>query len=211
MKVSTLLTHLAAAIVGAAVAIATAPHKLPAPTLPTFPTLPTLSAPLPEPTSRGALSVPVLRMSRGEVEEFRSAEVAALRSRGTSLRRTLALSTTHALLQLDTTLLASTAADPATPSVEPSNSQDSTCLTPILSDSLCRVQWRDSWVSLEVEMVREGAHIRLTSSDTLRQRLFRVPYEWWIFRWGTKAVRQEISCSNPHTRLVYSEYIRIER
>ena len=97
------------------------------------------------------------------------------------------------------------------PSVESSNSQDSICLTPILSDSLCRVQWRDSWVSLEVEMVREGAHIRLTSSDTLRQRLFRVPYEWWIFRWGTKAVRQEISCSNPHTRLVYSEYIRIER
>ena len=32
-----------------------------------------------------------------------------------------------------------------------------------------------------------------------------------LIRWGTKALRQEIVPSNPHTRIVYSEYVKIER
>ena len=37
------------------------------------------------------------------------------------------------------------------------------------------------------------------------------PRRFLFIRWGTKALRQEIISSNPHTRIVYSEYIRIER
>ena len=46
--------------------------------------------------------------------------------------------------------------------------------------------------------------------DTLVQAVHRVPKRWWFFRWGTKAIRQEIVSKNPHTRIVYSEYIEVK-
>lgn len=51
----------------------------------------------------------------------------------------------------------------------------------------------------------------IESRDTLRQIVHRIPRRFLFIRWGTKALRQEIISSNPHTRIVYSEYIRIER
>ena len=47
--------------------------------------------------------------------------------------------------------------------------------------------------------------------DTLRQIIHRVPRRFLFLRFGTKAVRQEIVSSNPHSRIVYTEYVRFER
>ncbi len=52
---------------------------------------------------------------------------------------------------------------------------------------------------------------RVESTDTLRQVVHRIPRRFLFIRWGTKALRQEIVPSNPHTRIVYSEYVKIER
>ena len=43
------------------------------------------------------------------------------------------------------------------------------------------------------------------------QVVHRIPRRFLFIRWGTKALRQEIVPSNPHTRIVYSEYVKIER
>ena len=153
------------------------------------------------------LQIPRLRMTRGELEEFRSDEVERLQQRGLSLRTTLTLTTLHTALLLDTLV--------KTPTLYSLNSTSDTSTTttpiaPLLTDSLLRLQWRDSWVSLTLDVAEHQSRLQLTSTDTLRQRLYRIPYRWWIFRWGTKAVRQEIASSNPHTRLVYAEYIELE-
>ena len=47
--------------------------------------------------------------------------------------------------------------------------------------------------------------------DTLRQAVHRIPRRFLFIRWGTKALRQEIVSTNPHTRIVYAEYVKIER
>ena len=47
--------------------------------------------------------------------------------------------------------------------------------------------------------------------DTLRQVVHRIPRRFLFIRWGTKALRQEIVSTNPHTRIVYAEYVKIER
>ena len=52
---------------------------------------------------------------------------------------------------------------------------------------------------------------RVESTDTLRQVVHRVPRRFLFIRWGTKALRQEIVSSNPHTRIVYSDYVKFER
>ena len=52
---------------------------------------------------------------------------------------------------------------------------------------------------------------RVRSVDTLHQVVHRIPRRFLFIRWGTKALRQEIVSSNPHTRIVYTEYVRLER
>lgn len=80
-----------------------------------------------------------------------------------------------------------------------------------LYDTLRRFAWRDAWVSLEGELARDTLVCRVASVDTLHQIVHRVPRRFLFIRWGTKAIRQEIRSSNPHTRLVYADYVTISR
>ena len=83
--------------------------------------------------------------------------------------------------------------------------------TVILRDTLRLFRWRDAWVEVEGLVGRDTAECRVESRDTLIQVLHRVPRRFLFIRWGTKAVRQEIVSRNPHTKIVYAEYVKIER
>lgn len=139
------------------------------------------------------LSIGRLRMTAGELEELRPTHALRIEQLGINLRnaRALTLTATHTLLD---TLL------PPPPSPER------------LSDSITTpIRWNDAWVSLTLTPNPDGTHLHFISHDTITQVVHRIPYKWWIFRWGTKALRQEIRSSNPHTKLVFSEYIEIEK
>ncbi|MBD9136617.1 MAG: hypothetical protein EGP78_03145, partial [Alistipes shahii] len=81
---------------------------------------------------------------------------------------------------------------------------------PVL-DTVRMFRWRDPWVSVEGRIGRDSAACRIRSVDTLRQAVHRIPRRFLFIRWGTKALRQEIVSTNPHTRIVYVEYVKIER
>lgn len=49
------------------------------------------------------------------------------------------------------------------------------------------------------------------SRDTLDQVVHRVPHRFWFIKWGCKAIRQEIVCRNPNSRIVYSRYIELKK
>lgn len=72
-------------------------------------------------------------------------------------------------------------------------------------------RWHDAWVSVEGVVAGDSVACRVQSVDTLRQIVHRVPRRFLFIRWGTKALRQEIVSSNPHTRIVYTRYVKIER
>ena len=137
------------------------------------------------------LSIGRLRMTIGELEELRRGETERVRSLGLSLRNVQSLSLVASSTLLDTLLTPSPAR---------------------LSDSIrSPLRWSDQWISLSLTPQADGSHhLHLLSNDTLTQVVHRIPHRWWIFRWGTKAIRQEIYSSNPHTKLVFSEYIEIE-
>lgn len=141
-----------------------------------------------------ALSVARLRMSVGELEEFRARDAEEIRRMGLLIGRTQSLTKVVSRVEVDTTICASEAP-----------------FSPILSDSLYRLRWRDGWVSLEVNATPTLSRVAISSRDTLLQVVHRVPHRWWLFSWGTKAIRQEIRSSNPHTSLVYAEYIEIDK
>lgn len=138
-------------------------------------------------------SVARLRLTVGELEEFRARDAEEIRRMGLQLRRVKSLTRVETQVRLDTLLQHS----------------DST-VVPMLSDSLLQLRLRDEWLSLDVLSRPTESHISLITHDTLFQVVHRIPHRWWIFSWGTKAIRQEISSSNPHTRLHYAEYIELE-
>lgn len=148
------------------------------------------------------LSIGRLRMTIGELEELRTHHAKRIESLGVALRDVRSLTRLTSHTSLDTLV------------VRPSCTTDSDSVALVaerLADS-CRhpMVWSDGWVRVALTNHPHGTHLHFTSRDTLTQVVYRVPYRWWIFRWGTKAIRQVIHSSNPHTQLVYAEYIQID-
>lgn len=133
----------------------------------------------------------VLRLRCREFEELREQDAAEIRALGIRLKRAEAMAHTQLASAVEIT-------------------------TP-LRDTLCRQDtvrnfcWRDPWVELRGEISNDTLHCHVQSVDTLIQVIHRVPRRFWFIRWGTKAIRQEILCKNPHTRVVYAEYISLEK
>ena len=81
----------------------------------------------------------------------------------------------------------------------------------LLCDTVQMFRWSDAWVSIEGEICGRSVNCHIESIDTLRQVVHRVPRRFLGIPYGTKAIRQEITSSNPHTTIVYSEYIDLRR
>ncbi len=158
------------------------------------------------------LSIGRLRMTIGELEELRREDAERIRALGVGLRnvRTYTLTTTSTLLD---TLLAASPQSTVEKGVRAERLADS-LTSERLADNLTdtTIHWRDPWVYLSLTPQPDGStHLHLLCHDTLTQVVHRIPHRWWIFRWGTKALRQEIRSSNPHTKIVYAEHIEVEK
>ena len=138
-----------------------------------------------------AASVQALRLRCAEFEELRAADAAEIRRLGIKLRRLEAAARTATATKVEI----------RTPVRD----------TVVVRDTLRLFRWRDAWVRVEGAVTADSVLCRVESTDTLRQVVHRIPRRFLFIRWGTKALRQEIVPSNPHTRIVYSEYVKIER
>lgn len=77
-------------------------------------------------------------------------------------------------------------------------------------DSILAIQWCDPWTNIAGQIKGRDLSFDISSKDTLIQVVHRVPRKFLFFRWGTKAIRQEITSTNPHTKITYTEYIRLK-
>lgn len=89
--------------------------------------------------------------------------------------------------------------------------RDSVVLRDGILDSLMTIRWSDPWVKVEGEIRKQELTLDVHTADTLIQIVHRVPRKFLFIRWGTKAIRQEITSTNPHTSIVYSEYIELKK
>ena len=146
-----------------------------------------------------AASVQALRLRCAEFEELRAADAAEIRRLGIKLRRLEAAARTATTTKVEIRT-------PVRDTVVVRLSD-----TLVVRDTLRLFRWRDAWVRVEGAVTADSVLCRVESADTLRQVVHRIPRRFLFIRWGTKALRQEIVPSNPHTRIVYSEYVKIER
>lgn len=77
--------------------------------------------------------------------------------------------------------------------------------------SLKVINWRDPWITLNGVLDGEDFSAKIESIDTLCQVVHRIPKKFLFIKWGTKAIRQEVVSSNPHSKIVYTEYIELRK
>jgi hypothetical protein len=63
--------------------------------------------------------------------------------------------------------------------------------------------------AIEGILARDSITYRLEMYDTLHQVIHRVPHRFLFFRYGTKAIRQDVWSSNPDTKIIFTEYIEL--
>ncbi len=140
-----------------------------------------------------AASVQVLRLKVGEYEELRAADAERIRNLKIKLKR----------LESASKSVTKTAVNISAPLRDTVILRD----TLRLHDTVRLFRWRDSWVTIDGMIENDSVSCSVTSVDTLHQIIHRIPRRFLFFRYGTKAIRQEIVSSNPHTEVVYSEVV----
>ncbi len=77
-------------------------------------------------------------------------------------------------------------------------------------DSIKYFVWADPWIAVDGNIRKDSVDLNVESRDTLIQIVHRVPHKFWFIKWGTKAIRQEVVSTNPHTAITYNEYIELK-
>ena len=139
--------------------------------------------------NESAASVGVLQLRLEEFKRLRSEDCRTIRELGLRLRRAESYAKTAMRSNYSSTLLL----------------RD----TVIEYDTIRLFEAADEWSELRGELRGDTLSYALHTVDTLHQVVHRIPRRFLFIRYGTKALRQEIVSSNPHTTLVYSEYIDI--
>ena len=141
-----------------------------------------------------AAEVQSLRLRQSELESLNAELSAEIKALGIRLRRinSAAEAATQTEIDFSATL------------------PDSILFRPV-ADTLHLPLFADDWSTLHATLAGNRLEGRFTSVDTLHQIVYRVPHRFLFFNYGTKELRQIITSSNPHTRLVYSSHITIER
>ncbi|MBE6194676.1 MAG: hypothetical protein E7140_02965 [Rikenellaceae bacterium] len=142
-----------------------------------------------------AASVVALQHKLKEYREQHAHDTKRIKALGVRLRRVESIATAASQTKIET--------------VTPLH--DTLFLDRLLPDTASIFRWSDNWVRIEGTIRNGKAECRIESIDTLRQVIHRVPRKFLFFRYGTKAIRQEIISSNPHTRIVYAEYIELPK
>ena len=141
--------------------------------------------------NESAASVEVLQLSVNEFRELRAKDAKHIEDLGIKLRR----------------------AESYAKSATTSTYEERLPLrdTIILRDTVRIFEGGDKWSRVQGSVTADSIAYSLHSVDTLYQVVHRVPRKFLFIRFGTKAIRQEIVSSNPHTTLVYSEYVELPK
>ena len=76
-------------------------------------------------------------------------------------------------------------------------------------DTVQCVSWKDPFLTFEMCERNGTATPYIAVTDTLVQFVHRVPRKFLFVKFGINAIRQEVLSKNPHTEIVFTEYIKL--
>jgi hypothetical protein len=71
------------------------------------------------------------------------------------------------------------------------------------------IRYNDPWMSMSGVIDSSQFVGNIQTRDTLIQVVHRIPRKFLFFKWGCKAIQQEISTSNPHSNITFTKYIEV--
>ena len=77
-------------------------------------------------------------------------------------------------------------------------------------DTIKCIEYIDPWIQLKGCFDKGLFSGSINSNDTITQVVHRIPKKFLFIKYGTKAIRQEVVCKNPHTKIVFTEYIELK-
>lgn len=82
----------------------------------------------------------------------------------------------------------------------------------LIIDTMKCISYEDAWLTFSAcTMNAINFDTKIESRDTLVTLVHRVPRKFLFFRWGCKAIRQEVISKNPHSNITYTEYIELKK
>lgn len=144
---------------------------------------------------KAAAGVQVLTLKCGEYEQLMARDAAQIRNLGIKIKHLKSISSSATSTNLQV--------------VAPV--RDTIVIRDTIPLKASAFEWSDSWISIKGIVTADSASCRVSSCDTLTQIVHRIPHKFLFFRWGCKAVRQEIVSSNPHTKLTFTEFIKLQK
>lgn len=78
-------------------------------------------------------------------------------------------------------------------------------------DTIQCITYHDNYVTLAGCIENKEFSGLIQSRDTLIQIVHRIPKKFLFIRWGTKAIRQEVTSKNPYSKITYTKYIELRK
>lgn len=78
-------------------------------------------------------------------------------------------------------------------------------------DTILNFNWHDAWVNLTGSIDKGKLSAKIESTDTLHHIVHKIPKKFLFFRFGVKAIKLDVVNSNPHSKIVYTEYIELKK
>lgn len=142
-------------------------------------------------TNHWAASVESLELEISELRQARSDDAKRIKELNIRLRRAESIAKSATLHQQSATL-------PLRDTV-------------IIHDTVQLFSSVDSHNILHGTIRNDSISYIMQSVDTLYQVVHRIPRRFLFFRFGTKAIHQDVWSSNPNTKIVYTEYIELKK
>lgn len=76
--------------------------------------------------------------------------------------------------------------------------------------TLHTIKYSDPWIYLSGVIDSLNFNGSIQTRDTLIQVVHRIPKKFLFFRFGCKAILQDVKCTNPHSTITYTKYIEMK-
>lgn len=144
--------------------------------------------------SLNAISIQALNLSKDEISEYCEELTELLNEMSVKVKRMESATTTATTTKIKTEPMPIIKSEPDSLLVKP---------------EIYAFEWEDRWSVVTGEIEDDMISLEVYTRDTLQQVIHRVPKKFWFIKYGTKAIRQEVVSLNPHSEIVYSEFIRL--
>lgn len=144
--------------------------------------------------SLNVISIGELQFKNGELREFRADDAQMIKDLGIKLKRAKSIQNTVTKTEIKVV----------------TELKDSLIYLDGRIDTISCLEYKNAYVDFSGCIISDSLRANIAIKDTLVQVIHRVPRRFLFFKYGTKAIKQEIVSKNPYTNLVYSEFINLE-